>query len=207
MADLLWHVGAFAQRNPETAAQLGRAHALHARAVRAMYDSVGTAPEQTFASPPSAGDCCGMCPSGGMMCSECPKKADCCRSEPGSCCAMGCCTNCRPDHDDAEMMHPEIDAAVDDGHVFEAAYRDILADPEVDDVAAAVAQAQKFHDAGDLAEMYAPKAPARDAPDGSPAPKVCPVCGAKECAACGCCCECCDSAVPAAETDDDPMAM
>lgn len=185
MADLLWRVGAFAQRFPMAAAEIGRAHAFHARAARALYDSVGTSPESMFSYPPPPGSCCKMDDGHSM---------EACAAEQGTCCTMGMCCNCRPGGDDLETVYPEIDAACDVSHALEAAQRDILTDPDVENTGAALAQAKTLAESGALAALYVPRSPAKKGPDGEPGPEVCPICGAKRCSACGCCCECCDSA-------------
>jgi hypothetical protein len=189
MATLLWRVGAFAQRFPDAAQQIGRAHALHARAARALYDTAGTAPESSFTCC-FTGECCGS--------------GDCC-GEQGTCCAAGCCSCCRPDEDDLEVAYPQMDAAIDEAHALEAAQRDILTDPDVEDIPAAMTQAQDLAAKGKLSAYYVPASPAKKMPDGSDAPACCPICGCKPCPACGCCCECCDSA--AAEAEANAMSM
>jgi hypothetical protein len=192
MPDLLWRVGSFAQRFPVAAAEIGRAHAMHARATRALFDSVGTAPESTFVHSPSAGYCCAQ--EDGHTMQECA-------NEPGTCCTMGMCCNCKPNADDVEVVFPEVDAKCDVSHALEAALRDILTDPDVEDTASAIEQAKELAESGGLAALYSPKAPAKKGPDGEPGPEVCPICGAKRCSACGCCCECCDSAAAVKDAD------
>lgn len=188
MADLLWRVGAFAERYPRIAAELGRAHALSSRAMAMLHATAGTAAEDAIRYPhPCAPTSCDAPPA---TCCE-PG----CGRDQGSCCAMGCCSRCGPEPDGVEMVYPAQDAAVDNAHAFEAALRDIDADLEVEDVPGAKTQAFELYDSGDLAEHYVPRRPARELPDGGEPPAICPICGCKACPACHCTCECCDYAV------------
>jgi hypothetical protein len=190
-----WRVGAFAQRYPRAAMDIGRAHAMHARACGMLYDTAGTALESSFRNEPLTGACCGG--------------ADCCdgaQTVPSSCCAAGVCCGCGPGDDDVEAVYPAITVAVDEAHALEAAQRDILTDPDVEDVPAAMSQAVELASQGKLSAFYVPVSPAKKMPDGSDAPACCPICGCNPCPACGCCCECCDSA-PKPAAEDDPMSM
>lgn len=188
MADLLWRVGAFAERYPRIAAQIGTTYALASRAMAMLHASAGTVPENTIRFPvgpavAGPGEAAPMCCVPG------------CGQREGTCCSMGCCSRCGPEPDGVEMAYPAQDAAVDNGRAFEAALRDIDADLEVEDVAAAKSQAFELYRAGDLADEYVPRPPARELPDGGTPPAICPICGCTACPMCGCTCECADYAV------------
>ena len=182
MAAPSWRVGAFSQRYPQAAMEIGRAHAMHARACGMLYDTAGTVPESAFVYTPMTGECCG-----GAACE------DAARVERKTCCSMGTCCGCGPGDDDIEAVYPQMTVIVDEGHALEAAQRDILADPDVEDIPGAISEARDLASKGKLAAYYVPASPAKKLPDGSDAPKVCPVCGCAPCPACGCTCECCDS--------------
>lgn len=197
MADLLWSVGAFADRHPDEARRIGDAHVMEAAAVGLLFANAGVvrsgairdacfpaytdAPYQSGGRPPPLTCCEGSC-------------------QPGndSCCARGTC-NCDVGEDAFEAIYPDAAKALDEGHAFQAAVRDILADPDLEDVQGAIAQATKLARTGKLAAYYQPSLPAKKLPDGSEGPARCPICGAISCPECGCCCECVDGPAEMAE--------
>jgi hypothetical protein len=110
-----------------------------------------------------------------------------------SCCnGPGPCCSCppAPDEDAFASTFPDVASTIAEDRAFGAAIRDILADPDLDDVAAAVAIATELHDAGELAALYVPAVPTKKLPDESDAPARCPICGTVACPTCGrtCCC-------------------
>jgi hypothetical protein len=192
MPDLLWQPGAFAGRHPDEARRLGDAHALEAAALGVLFDNAGVAglyeisreasPEVTYPRNDPGAD-------GVLTCCDSP-----CGRESDTSCNRGTCC-CDVDDDAFEAVYPDAMTAVDNGHALQAALRDILADPAVEDVGGAIAQAQQLAKRGALAEYYAPASPAKKLPDGSDAPARCPICLAMVCPDCGCACSCCDSSV------------
>jgi hypothetical protein len=197
-----WRPGAFAERYPSQARDVGRAHKLEAVANRLLFATAGVVDPHRIHNA-SYGDVCSPCAPG-----EAPR--GCCGSPcltqgADSCCARGSCAHCGPGEDDFAAIYPKAVRELDACHAYAAALRDILTDPDVEDVAGAVAQATQLHEKGKLAALYAPQAPAKKLPSGETAPARCPVCGATVCPTCGCSCECCSSAhekkpaAPAAE--------
>lgn len=201
MATLLWQPGAFAERHPDEARRIGDAHALEAAAIGLLFDNAGvvgqydisraTSPQVIYPEGPYPSS--GSPSEGRLACCEGP-----CARSTDSCCNRGSCS-CDVDEDAFEAVYPETMAAVDNAHALQAALRDILADPAVEDVAGAVSQAQQLAKKGSLAAAYAPAPPAKKLPSGEDAPARCPICLAVVCPDCGCCCSCCDSAVEVEE--------
>jgi hypothetical protein len=202
MAKPTWRVGAFAERYPQEARDFGRLCKLEAVAGRMLYESAGVVRsgaigDASYGAPPSH---CGPCGPGdapaGCCGSPCARGGD-------SCCDRGSCTSCGPREDDFAAMYPEASAALDEGHALSAAIRDVLTDPDLEDVGGAISTATTMASKGELATLYAPAVPAKKLPTGEDAPARCPVCGATVCPTCGCSCSCCPSAhetpAPAAE--------
>ena len=185
--DLLWRVGAFAERFPSEARDFGRAHKDEALANARLYATAGGA------RPGSLLICDGPLQYVNGMTTGCCQQAPCSTEGLDTCCARGTCTEGGPDEDAFEQAYPDADAELDGAHAFAAALRDILADPNVDDVAGAMAQAMDLDEQEALAALYVPAVPAKKMPDGSDAPARCPICGALVCPTCGSTCECCDS--------------
>lgn len=200
MADLLWSVGAFADRHPDEARRIGEAHAIEAAALGLLFANAGVVRsgairDACFPSYPDVAYSPGARPP--LTCCE-----GSCQPGTDSCCARGTC-NCDIGEDAFEAIYPAAAQVVDEGHALQAALRDILADPDLEDVQAAIAQAGKLARAGKLAAYYQPAPPAKKLPNGSDGPARCPICGAIACPECGCTCECADgSAELAAEAGE-----
>jgi hypothetical protein len=106
------------------------------------------------------------------------------------CCDGPCCCPKPPDEDAFVGAYPDVAKSMVEARAFGAAVRDILADPDLEDVAGAIDIATALRDAGQLAALYAPAVPTKKLPDGSDAPARCPICGAVACEECGRCCSC-----------------
>lgn len=191
MASLSWRVGAFAERFPVEARELGRYHKLEAVANGMLFESagavragaIGDAAHGCLSTPyPCDGQPPGCC--GALRCS----------SFGDSCCDRSTCTRCGPHEEEFAAIHPEAAAQLDAAHAHAAAVRDILTDPDVEDIVAALEEASRLTKAGKLAKAYAPQTPAKKLPSGADAPARCPVCGAAVCPTCGCSCACVSSA-------------
>jgi hypothetical protein len=189
MATPLWTVGAFAARYPRAAMSVGRALKEQTSARRLLYATAGVTsdsaitdscygygvPQPCDGSPPVG--CCGAPP--------CPGTSQ----GIDSACARGTCC-CAEGEDDFAGVYPEAIAELDNGTALAAALRDILTDPDVEDVGAAVEQARGLAAKGQLAALYAPAVPAKPLPSGEAAPARCPVCGCTACPTCGDLCSC-----------------
>lgn len=195
-----WQVGAFAARYPRAAQNIGRALKEQAAAMRLLYATAGVTADSAITDsaygyisgppydpgmPPRG--CCGSppCPAGQGI---------------DSCCSRGTCA-CQEGDDDFAAMYPEVVAELDGQTAFGAAVRDILTDPDVEDVGAAVDVSRSMADKDQLAAFYIPTVPAKPLPNGEDAPARCPICGATQCAACGCFCTCLMSTHP----EDEPV--
>jgi hypothetical protein len=197
-----WRVGAFAERYPNVARDIGRTHKVEAVAARLLYETAGVASSSAVSDAGYGGPYMSAGPG------ESPRGccgAPCATANTDSACSRGTCEHCGPAESDFAAIYPEAAQEMDACHAFGAAVRDILADPDVEDVAGAIEQAMSLHAKGALAKLYAPHAPAKKMPDGSNAPARCPICGATVCPSCGCSCCCVASAheKPAAETADE----
>ncbi len=186
MAKPTWRVGAFAERYPGPARDIGRAHKLELVANRMLYASAGVVAESAIHNA-SYGDLCSPCAPG-----EAPR--GCCSGPPclaamDSCCARGTCL-CGAEADGFEDIYGDAVKGLANGHAFAAALRDILTDPDVDDVSGAVSTAISLAESGKVGALYAPQVPAKKLPDGSDAPARCPVCGCAVCPTCGDPCAC-----------------
>lgn len=193
MATVSWRIGAFAERYPSDARDLGRSHAMEAASNRLLYATAGvmragavsdalygiTVPMSSQASDRPPG-CCGP--------------TQCQRGQVDSCCDRSTCAGCGPAESDFDAIYEEVAAQLDEAHAFAAAIRDILTDPDVEDTGASISEATALHSDGALAALYGPSAPAKKMPDGSTATARCPICGCAVCPSCGCSCECCSSA-------------
>lgn len=196
----VWVIGAFAARYPRAAMNVGRALKEQGAALRLLYATAGVTSDGAisdsaygYVSTPYPCDgpprgCCGSppCPSGPGVDSACSR---------GTCC-------CAEGEDDFAAIYPEVVQDLDAATALGAAMRDILTDPSVQDVGAAVEQARKLHAKGQLVALYAPAVPAKPLPSGEPAPARCPICGATACPACGDACCCVLSAQPDVETPE-----
>lgn len=203
MAQPTWQVGAFASRYPRSAQNVGRALKEQAAAMRLLYATAGVTSDSAIsdsgygyiAGPYDPGmpprGCCGAppCPSGQAV---------------DSCCSRGTCS-CQEGADDFAAMYPEVIAELDGRAALAAAVRDILTDPDVEDVGAALESARAMDGKGQLVEAYAPAVPAKPLPSGDPAPARCPICGATQCA-CGCFCACLMSTHPEEEPVEEAGA-
>lgn len=198
MAGPSWRVGAFAERFPQEARDFGRLYALEACASDMLYGSAGMARPGSI-SDASCGVTCGPYPVD--MPPGCCAVTACGRSAIDTCCDRGTCCGCGQGSDFDEL-YPEFDKASDAAHARAAAARDILADQDVADVAAAMAELTGMSD-DELVQLYAPQVPAKPLPSGDPAPARCPICGAAVCPVCQCTCECCDSAIE----NEEPAAV
>lgn len=184
MAKPTWRIGAFAERSPSPARDIGRTHKLELVANRLLYATAGVAEPRALLDSCYGGSiagpdgtvrgCCGAAP--------CPGAVD-------SACARGTCV-CGLEADGFEDIYPDAVRALANSHAFGAALRDILTDPDVDDVAEAISTALSLYEGGKLAALYAPAVPAKKMPDGSDAPARCPICGAVVCATCQHPCAC-----------------
>lgn len=201
MPSLLWRPGAFADRHPRSALDIGRHHKVEAAANRLLFDTAGVTSDQAivdaqygYAPTPYPCDgpprgCCGSPP--------CPSNAQ----GVDTSCSRGTCT-CGTGEDAFSAVYPEAAAALEESHALAAAYRDILTDPDVEDVGSALDQAQALAAKGQLAALYAPATPAKKLPSGADAPARCPICGCTVCMACGCSCSC----VPSSHEKPEPAA-
>jgi hypothetical protein len=185
MADVTWRIGAFASQYPQEAKILGRGYALEDEAAEQLFETAGQVPQGSIQD--------ALC--GGTVYSPSGSPEGCCGSTPcamdgtDTACARGTC--CCADDDEAfEAIYPEIGVAMAEGRALAAAVRDILTDPDIEDVAAPIAAARELAAAGQLAILYAPAVPAKKLPDGTDAPARCPICGACTCPTCGCTCCC-----------------
>lgn len=200
-----WKVGAFQRAFPNVARQIGNQHALEGAACEVMFATAGACSEgqidrETY---PVTGDVYppGYCTSSTVPVRGCCGAAPCAPGE--NACARGTCS-CDEGEDSFAETFPDAKAALDNAHALAAAMRDILADPDVEDVAGAQAVAMRLAKAGTLAALYVPASPAKPLPDGSPAPARCPICGAVVCPSCGCSCSCVSGAVDDAEDAAEP---
>lgn len=189
MATPLWRVGAFADRYPRAAQNVGRALKEQSSALRMLYSTAGVTSDSAITDSAYGGPypvqpadgrpvgCCGSPPCPGMG------------QGIDSACARGTCC-CAEGEDDFASIYPAAAAELDGAAALGAALRDILTDPDVEDVGAAIQQAMTLHAKGQIAAPYAPAVPAKPLPSGAPAPARCPICGASACPACGdaCCC-------------------
>lgn len=201
---LPWRVGAFADRYPRAAQDVGRALKAQAGALRLLYSTAGATSDSAivdsaYGYPPSYGPCTPSdVPRGCCGTPPCPGHAQ----GVDSACARGTCC-CAEGDEDFAAIYPEAAAELDNAAAFAAALRDINADPDVSDVGAAVDQARALFTKGKLAAAYAPAVPAKPLPSGAPAPARCPICGASCCPACGDCC-CCVTSEHPEEMPTDP---
>lgn len=197
MPTISWRAGAFAERYPGEARDFGRTCKLERDAARLLYENAGVVGPSAIYSA-----------AYGPPCSPCDTPRGCCGAPCArggdSCCDRATCSNCGPREDEFAALYPEIAARLDNGHAFSAAVRDILTDPDLEDVGGALAQAATLAAKGQLAALYAPVVPAKKLPSGEAAPARCPCCGATVCPTCGCSCSCCPSAheKPAHETEE-----
>lgn len=179
-----WRVGAYAERYPGPARDVGRAHKAELVAARMLYEGAGVM------NPSAMTD---ACYGGVQACAPGEMARGCCGSPCSggdSCCDRGTCCNCGPGEDDFSAVYPDAQAALEEGHALSAAIRDILTDPDLEDVGSAIDQAVSMAGKGQLAALYGPQVPAKKMPSGDPAPARCPICGATVCPTCECCCAC-----------------
>lgn len=183
-----WRVGAFAERYPQEARDIGRACAMEAAANRMLYAGAGVVRQGAIMDAMYGCQPCtpGAAPAG------CCGSVMCTGGVTDSCCQRGTCAHCGPGEYDFDAIYTEQAHDLHEHHAYAAAVRDVLTDPDVEDVGSALDEVSKLH--GKLAPFYAPAVPAKKLPDGSDAPARCPICGCTICSACGCSCECCSSA-------------
>jgi hypothetical protein len=190
MATISWTPGAFAERHPSEARQVGRLHALQLAAACMLFERAGVVPpgaigESLYGCGPSwptpypydgpPRGCCGATRCAG----------------DDTACGRGTCMECSGlDESSFEATYPDQAAKLCEDNAFAAAVRDILADPDVANAGPALKQAQKLAEAGELAALYAPAPPAKKLPDGSEGPARCQICLATVCPSCGCGCCC-----------------
>jgi hypothetical protein len=187
MAKPTWRVGAFAERYPGPARDVGRAHKLELVANRMLYASAGVVDPNRLANAAYGDPTCAPCAPGEMA-------RGCCNGPPcapgmDTCCARGTCL-CGAEADGFEDIYPDAGKQLANAHAFGAALRDLLTDPDEGDVAGAISTATALFESGKLAALYAPQVPAKKMPDGSDAPARCPVCGCTVCPTCGDPCAC-----------------